>query len=263
MISIEGNDQAQDRCEFNKPYACIDLKMGQSSTILPNLNINEKDSIVWLDYDGLISDNVFSDINTVVTLMKPDSFFMLSINADVLYLGEKQETDKKEYLKSIIGDERFPNKYNDSVFTKKLYFEILHTCIIQQINQAVKKRNGMEEKKVVFHQTVYFEYRDGARMLTLGGFLFEVENENNDLDKMLIPQLPFYRNGSEPFKIQCPVLSVKEIQALNALLPCKPMNKENKEFDNNDLNAFPINNDDIDNYASLYRYFPNFVETLL
>lgn len=77
MISIEGEGRAKNRCEFNKPFACIDLRMGESSDILPNLDFNTKDSIVWLDYDGIISDTVFSDINTVVTAIRPDSFFFV------------------------------------------------------------------------------------------------------------------------------------------------------------------------------------------
>ena len=91
----------------------------------------------------------------------------------------------------------------------------------------------------------------------------EKENAEEHLEKMMTKQYPFYKNGEESFSIQCPVLSLKEIQALNAYLPCEPMDKDNKQFNDPNLNNFPINNVDINNYASLYRYFPNFVETLL
>lgn len=266
MISIEKVEEARQRCEFNKPYSCIELKIGHSSTVLPNLNINNKDSIIWLDYDELISDSVFFDINTVVTQMRPDSFFLLSVNAEIKALenhANDEAIDKRRYLINLIGEDRFPNQYADKPINKKQYLEILHTCITQQIFATVQKRNGMEERKVEFRQTVNFEYRDGIRMLTIGGFLFEAEKAEEHLDAMKVSSLPFYRCGEDTFSIQCPVLSLKEIQALNSYLPCKPMDKESNRFEDENLNQFPVNNVDIDSYAALYRYFPNFAETIL
>lgn len=266
MISIESVEHAERRCEFNKPYNCIELKMGHSYNILPNLDISKRDSIIWLDYDKQISDTVFSDINTVVTQMRPGSFFLLSINAEIKALQQPSEdgsTDAKKYLFELIGDERFPNEYLDKPINKKTYLEILYTCVVQQILTAVQKRNGMEDKKMVFRQTAHFEYRDGIRMITIGGFLLEEENADEQLAKMKIANLPFYRDGKDTFSIQCPVLSIKEIQALNAYLPCKPMDEESQMFEKEELNEFPVNNGDINDYASLYRYFPNFAETVL
>lgn len=268
MISIEKEEKAQDRCEFNKPFACIELKIGNSSNILPNLNINTRNSIVWLDYDGIISEAVFSDINTVVGMMKPDSFFMLSINAELKMLqkdseeDEEDDDDPKRILITKIGGQRFPNQYLDKNLTNKLYLEILYQCIIQEIYTVIQKRNGMEKNKVKFHQSIHFEYRDGARMLTIGGFLFQESEEECLLSKMGIQHLSFYRNSSNAYSIKCPILSLREIQALNSHLPCKAMD-ENGVFEDEELNKFPVTNRDINQYALLYRYFPNFAETLL
>ena len=264
MISMEKEDSAKDRCEFNKPFGCIELRMGDSTSILPNLEIDTVDSIVWLDYDGCISDAVFSDINTVVGMMKPDSFFMLTINADYAYLKYLLE-DGEDLMQSVVklvGEERFPNQFLRMSINRKIYQSILYQCIVQEISSAIQKRNGMEINKVLFHQAVFFEYGDGARMLTLGGFLFREDEELDHLDKMGIRKLPFYRHEESAYSIQCPVLSIKEIQALNAHLPCRGIGPHG-EFVDDDLNKFPIENGDIKQYASLYRYFPNFAETLL
>ena len=264
MISIEGDERAKDRCEFNKPYACIELKMGKSSQILPNLKINETDSIIWLDYDNMISDEVYSDIDTVIAKMKPDSFFMISLNADYKsLLNINQDTDNAmQILIELLGENRFPNRYSDKTLNQKLYLEILYESLSQQIVMAVQNRNGMGEHKVVFHQTIHFTYKDGVKMLTIGGFIFDEDKVEEHLEKMQIRALPFYKNDKDSFNIQCPILSLKEIQALNKYLPCNPMDKHGA-FENKDLNDFPINNGDINNYAKLYRYFPNFVESLL
>ena len=265
MVSIESDDKVKDRCEFNKPFSCIELKMGESTNILPNLDIQGNDSIVWMDYDGAISDTVFSDINTVVSKMRPDSFFMLSLNADTCMLDKPLEEDGEidPYKRAIemIGDERFPNQFRDKEMTAKTYLNLLHHCIMSEIAAAVRKRNAMADDKVVFHQTVNFLYLDGIRMLTLGGFLFK-ENEMEDhLTKMCIRNLPYYKNDVDSFKIQCPVLSLKEIQALNSHLPC--VERDNGKLEDDFLNEFPLNNSDIRKYAALYRYYPSYVETLL
>ena len=211
MISIEGEDRAQDRCEFNKPFACIELKIGESSNVLPNLSINTKDSIVWLDYDGMVSETVFSDINTVVGMMKPDSFFMLSINAELKMLQIESEENEADGLKQIllskIGEQRFPNQYYEKELTQRLYLEILYQCITQEIYTVIQKRNGMEENKVKFHQSIHFEYRDGAKMLTIGGFLFQENEEESRLNKMGIQHLSFYRNSSNAYSIALPIHS--------------------------------------------------------
>jgi len=263
MISIEGEGRAKNRCEFNKPFACIDLRMGESSDILPNLDFNTKDSIVWLDYDGIISDTVFSDINTVVTAIRPDSFFMLSLNAEFILLKQEAESDIKQYLIDMIGEERFPNQFLDNEITSKIYLNILYHCIIEEIRTVVQKRNGMEDYELTFHQVVYFVYKDGARMMTIGGFLFKKDEENERMDKMAIHQLPYYRNSMEPFNIKCPVLSLKEIQALNSFLPREIIIDKKGEIKDEDLNNFPVENKDIKLYSFLYRYYPNFAETLL
>ena len=119
----------------------------------------------------------------------------------------------------------------------------------------------MADEKVVFHQAVNFLYLDGIRMLTLGGFLFKEDEAEDHLNKMCTRSLPYYKNDAEPFKIQCPVLSLKEIQALNSHLPCIVHNDGKLEDDF--LDKVPLNNSDIRKDAALYRYYPSYVETLL
>lgn len=265
MISIEGEDKAKQRCEFNKPFSCIELKMGSSSDILPNLNFKEKDSIVWLDYDSIISDTVFSDINTVFSAIRPNSFFMLSLNADFFKIKNNVEGDGdneaiQQYLLGLIGEERFPNKYLDVKFTSKVYLSFLYDCIIDEINSSIMKRNGVEDYDLMFHQSIYFVYQDGARMITVGGFIFDSKNVAEQLNKISITQLPFYKNKEFPFEIKCPILSIKEIQALNSYLPCE---FKDGKIDDENLNNFPVENECILQYSSLYRYYPNYTEALI
>src|ERR1700761_6192677 len=50
LISIEKEESKKARFEFNKPFSCIDIKYGNSSTVLPNLELEKSKNIVWLDY---------------------------------------------------------------------------------------------------------------------------------------------------------------------------------------------------------------------
>ena len=261
MISIEGVAKAKKRCEFNKPFACIELKMGDSSTVLPNLDINKKDSIIWLDYDGGIADYIFSDINTVITTMRPGSFFMLSINSE-LYKKDLSDEEIRQEIVNNIGEDRFPKIFADVRMNNKTYQELLYRCLADEIKNVVQNRQGLGEAELTFHQAVYFVYKDGARMMTIGGFLFKKEEEVQYLSKLSLAQFPFYRNDNQPFNIQCPVLSLKEIQALNTYLPCEIV-EENGKMTNKSLEDFPVENKDIKSYSSLYRYYPNFTETLI
>lgn len=260
MISIENEERAQNRCEFNKPFGCIELKIGDSVNVLPNLEIDKRDSIIWLDYDGVLSNSVFSDINTAFGMMKPDSFFMMSINTELKNCNDDQK--KLQTVIDMVGEERFPKRFSKEKINSRIFEQILYECIIQEISSVLQKRNSMEKSKIRFHQTILFKYSDGARMITLGGFLFSENEEDEHLQKMGIRNMFFYKHDNTFFHIQCPVLSLKEIQVLNSHLPCKEMGKHGT-FEDEELNNFPIDNSDIGKYATLYRYYPSYTESLL
>ena len=52
-----------DRAEFNRPYACIAIRVGASSTVLEAMTDVEwnKPAIVWFDYDGVFDEDARSD----------------------------------------------------------------------------------------------------------------------------------------------------------------------------------------------------------
>jgi len=61
MISIEKRETDKVRFEFNKPFHCIDMRYGNSNEVLPSLAWQTK-TIVWLDYDGFLTDSVLQDV---------------------------------------------------------------------------------------------------------------------------------------------------------------------------------------------------------
>jgi len=72
MVSIEGYENDGKRVEFNRPYDCIDVRMGMSFDVLPHLDWKQR-SIVWLDYDHEIALHVLQDVDLVCSRVSTHS----------------------------------------------------------------------------------------------------------------------------------------------------------------------------------------------
>jgi len=79
MVSIEKEVDHEQRFRFNKPFDCIDLKMGCASEVLPTLDW-QKPTIVWLDYDKPLRAEHLADISTVVAKCLSGSLLMVTVN---------------------------------------------------------------------------------------------------------------------------------------------------------------------------------------
>ena len=161
LISIEKDINNQERFEFNKPFSCIDIKFGLSNEVLPTLN-RTKFSIVWVDYDSKISNDLLEDINTLVYNLKPGSVFLITV--DVKPDFNKEETLKPEVIQSLrvteikkrVNPLKLPaeiEKINlDYVENPKMIYRIIN----DQINEMLVKRNGGYEKNKGYHTNNYF-----------------------------------------------------------------------------------------------------------
>ncbi len=68
MVSIERDEDNCERFDFNKPFDCIQMKYGETSDVLPTLDIFDKAPVIcWLDYYDRINDCILGDIRTVLT----------------------------------------------------------------------------------------------------------------------------------------------------------------------------------------------------
>lgn len=197
LISIEKDINNQERFEFNKPFSCIDIKFGLSNEVLPTLNWS-KFSIVWVDYDSKISNDLLEDINTLVYNLKPGSVFLITV--DVKPDFNKEETLKPEVIQSLrvteikkrVNPLKLPaeiEKINlDYVENPKMIYRIIN----DQINEMLVKRNGGYEKnkRLSYKQLFHFIYDDGTLMLTLGGIIFS-PNQQELINTMNFDDLDF------------------------------------------------------------------------
>lgn len=256
LISIESAKEKKERFEFNKPFSCIQIKYGESSTLLPNLELDKKKNIVWLDYDGVIESYMFGDIDTVIANTMEGSVFMLSLNVEP-FTGDKEQ--RMQGLIEKVGKQRIPIEYHSVNLNAKNHIKAVYQMIDMQIKKTLSERNGNNEDKIEYKQIFNYLYRDGATMLTVGGIIYNSEQKKN-INKMKLHEISHVRLDNEQYKIQCPNLTYKEIQLLNNLLPCEIKTNNSGKITNKELKDIPLNPADIKDYSEIYRYYPNFAE---
>lgn len=270
LISIEKEIDKRTRFDFNVPYSGIKMKYGHSNTVLPNLELDSKRNIVWLDYDDKISAFMFSDIDTVFSEAMPGSFFIVSVNVEqeFMNLSESKEAHEEKKVSLIefrlnqlierVGKERLPNEIMEQNMNTKNLSNATYQMILRQIATSLLNRNGKKKNAVEFKQVFNFSYKDNSAILTIGGILYD-KSQRVAVRKMAFTKLPFYSDGNESYKIQCPNLTFREIKALDKLLP-SVLERNNNGFKNDAFNKIPLIVTDVEKYAKIYRYFPTFTE---
>lgn len=273
LLSIEGEDdtQAKKRINFNKPFACIDVKFGWTNHVLPTLPWSkwQEKSIVWLDYVDKLKESMFGDIDTVLFNVRAGSVFLISVNVE-----EDDERDKKtnpselgakefrlKMLSENVGKESIPQRAFDLVLNVENNISVIREIIDNAFRSAIKKRNSgvAEGEQVEYKQLFNLHYRDSADMLTVGGIIF-TKDQKEKVDVMF-QHLDFIREEDDCFSIVVPKLTYREIHALDKVLPFNT--GRGKQKGKSDLSKIPLSAYDKKNYANIYRYFPTFAETSL
>jgi len=81
MVSIEKDEVNKPRFEFNKPFRCVELRLGHSNSVLPQLNWDKR-CVFWLDYDGKLDKSVLADLATVCSGAVSGSLLVVSVNVE-------------------------------------------------------------------------------------------------------------------------------------------------------------------------------------
>ena len=248
MVTIEQEHSRSKRVEFNKPFACIAVRMEKAATALGEV-LEGRCSVAWLDYDGPLRNALTGDLETAVGAMKSGSMILVSVNAMVDQLrGHKIEGDEIspiEYLAeicdmaSVVKEEMRLTK-NDF---PKLVAEILHN----RLKAAVLSTQPGCEYRPIWT----FEYADDAVMITVGGMIANIEDQDR-LRSCGLENLP-YASPEAPFEVALPVLTEKEKRALDKLLPSATA------IDVSTL-EFELRPKEIESYTNFYLEYPIFNE---
>lgn len=256
MINIEYNQADRKRFEYNKPYACIDLEWGMTTTVLPRIDWVGK-KILWLDYDSSLQSYMFDDIETVFSNIVPDSFFLLSCNSSLQrFFNRTMNVHELNLFKGEFG-EHVPLDTNSEMLTNKKTPYLIRKMIHNQIRHILAQRNSgivEEENKLVYCQLLFIIYQDGAPMMSTGGVL-KTRGSIRKFAKSNAFSLPYIRTAENYLDLQSPHLTNSEIDLLNTYLPNKRLNGF---IAIGDLDFIPES--EKQKYYSIYRYYPAFVE---
>lgn len=256
MISIEVTTDPvqQRRFELNAPFGCVKVKFGHSKDVLPQLPWGMR-SIVWLDYDGSLVDDVLSDISLVCSQACQGTVLIVSVNASAITQNDGHGDGDKpltplEMLKENVSSEKVPGGITNQALAGWGMSKACRSIIHNEIEESLKYRNGGLPKgsRFKYRQLFNFQYEDGAKMLTVGGILHD-EGQEHIVDRCAFDKLSFYRPDETPYKIEPPLLTFKEVRALDKLIPI-----ENGQCE------LPLPPSDVAKYEKYYRYFPHFAE---
>jgi len=247
MVSIEKDVENQSRFRFNRPFACIHLHFGRSNDVLPTLRWGTK-TILWLDYDGRLDSGALTDISHFCSAAQAGSVIVISVNA----MPDPANQDRLRSLRARVGNENVPPEVTQASLggwgTAGLYRRIIHNQISQRINE---RNGGLEEpRQLLYRQLFNFRYADGAKMVSVGGLIYEHRQQAIFERCAFQKHFDFVRDGDEPYSIETPNLTLREIHHLDSQLPKRTKRVTGKS----------IPNADIEKYAKLYRYFPRFAE---
>ena len=254
MISIERETDHEDRFIFNNPYRGIELKMEDSSTVLPTLPWDLR-SIVWLDYDDPLSPSILDDVRTVASRASPGTALIVSVQTQKLVDRRQEDEDPIEIanhnqFRSVFGDQRTPHEMPNADLRGWRLSRTSRRIIRQEIEDSLRRINNVRElgQRIRYRQVVAFEYADGAKMTTIGGVFID-EGQNEIFEGAGFGALSFFQESEDAVRIEVPMLTPREMRHLDRSLPCG---------EGEELNRGPIPERDAKRYAAFYRHLPNF-----
>lgn len=256
MISIEARERLRKRFAFNRPYSCIRMRWGLSYDVLPLLSWTRR-SIVWLDYEDRLSAKMLEDIQLLAGALPSGSALVVTVNAEPVAVpveSDDLEIQKKrlEELVLKVGEERVPLPVSGKDLAGWGLAMVCRDIIHSEIEKTVTDRNLplSPKAKVRYQQLFNFQYADGSsRMLSIGGLLLDpadsakVQGDFDDLD--------FVRTGDEPYVIQVPILTIREVWDLDSRLP---------RSTRKGAGASRLPSGARKQYGRVYRHFPTFSE---
>ena len=202
--------------------------------------------MVWLDYDDAINEAILTDLGVVCSSVAGGSFFVVTVKNRAKDFGEKINERVQQFTAAIGG--RFPI-HDRSEVTDNGFPGLLWRVISSEIERVLSDRSAALPDALAFEyqQVLHIDYRDGVRMLTIGGTIFQ-RGQRALLAQCDFGSLAYSRTGKESCRIRAPLLTYKELRALNEHLP-------------GDAPALPgVPQREVNAYVDHYRYFPNFVD---
>ena len=246
MISLEWDEDAIDRCSFNKPYSCISILSGSLSSNLDVLG--DEPVIAWLDYEGFVTSEKLNEIEMFTREAALGSVLITTHGLQYAYDIRKQNDYDEFYsenFRSILGNTfASPTNRNSSAHREGL----THAAIYEAIRRGISSRT---DKSV--HQNLFqFSYKDSSKMCSFGGVICDSLKAKDIVKKFKRQKHLNVTETKQLYDIYYPVLTKKEKRAIDERLPRRKLTKKLLDLDCIDF----------DRYKEIYRFSPNYGELL-
>jgi hypothetical protein len=254
MVSIEKNTDEKTRFQFNRPFDCIRIEFGLSTDVLPKLLWTDP-SVIWLDYTSKLSSDVVADVRLSCAQVTSPSLLLVSVNVSP---GGSPSSQLDE-LTDAVGRAMMPVDVTPASFSGWGYADVTQRILRDGALDALIRRNGglVPAEKLALRELCNFRYQEDSRtsrMLTWGG-LISAERDAETVAKSSFEDLDFIRPDGSPCVIQVPVLTFREIRALDARLPDSVAAGAAAVGA-----ALGLRIADVERYQSVYRFYPTFTE---
>jgi len=254
MISLEWPANEPDRLRFdcNKPFRPIEVRFSEPAAALKLIS-SESPVIVWLDYEDPVHDTILADIAAIAFQVASGSVLIATVNAQLS--PEQLRSDELiPRLREDLGDRLPPDIDRNKLRGDWDFAGLSRRLINSEIERALADRSGGPAgSELKFHQLFNFHYRDGDRMLTVGGLIHR-QSQQPTVGACDFDTLGFVRHGEEPYQIEVPRITPAERTRLNAALP---KFEEELAVVASSIGVPAV---DAERYAKIYRYFPSFGE---
>jgi len=249
MLSIEHDSTLAGRVRFNCPFnsPIIEIAIASATDVIPSLS-RDQQHILWLDYDEPVTKTNLNDIYLAGGQLSKGSSLIVTVDVEPPVKDKHDAHTNKGYFEEEAGV--YLGLANITEFTKENLYKVSRRVILNALKEGMVGRTGVD-----FLPLFYFLYRDGHRMMTLGGIIGS-NVEKRKLESMNKEGAVYLRmKGNEgPYEIKVPVFTRKERLLLDSKMPCPPGWKPT---------AFTIPAEHIATYREIYRFLPSYVELLL
>lgn len=256
LTSLEHDANMHKRAKYSKPYEFIDVRNESMADYLKSVDL-DKNSILWLDYDGVLQEDTISDISALGSKLQPNDFFFITLNSHPISWGTNESTEQKvEYIKHMFGE--FANTIEREDVTTSGFKNAIFKIIDAALKHTFATKSAIE-----FYPFFSVAYSDNTQMVTYGGCLLDTE-QIAAVRSVVESHFPFLsKKSGNFFEIKLSNLSPKERMLFDLAATSTSSSAEPKSNTHKELNKLGFDDDEVLRHKELLRYIPRYVETLL
>ena len=254
LISIEMRQP--ERAEFNRPFNCVQVERGETSLVLPDLDLGNRPAIIWLDYDSDLSGPALEDIAILASQAAAMSICIVTIQAHIGQVSNVkgpagEDLSRLDALEYYAGD-LVPDRLKNADITGSAFPGHLGEIMFGAFKHGLRTA----ARHMRFQPLLHIAYKDGAPMITVGGLLHT--DKDNAIRLSDDGSLPFWPpSTTKPYRIQVPLLTMREKAALDQMMPGDgPPDAGDVER----VLGFRLSGQKLAAYRDFYRQYPMFAE---